>query len=63
MIEDYLIVANCIRQELADLERMVARAERGAIAARQRPEDQDLYVDSAVLNLHDFHVGLERIFQ
>ena len=63
MIEDYLVVADRIRQELADLERVVARAERAAIAARQRPEDQELYVDSAALNLHDFYAGLERIFQ
>lgn len=63
MIEDYLVVADRIRRELADLERVVARAERAARAARQRPEDQDLYVDSAALNLHDFYAGLERIFQ
>ncbi len=62
MIEDYLTVADRIRQELTDLERVVARAERAIIAARQRPEDQDLYVDSAALNLHDFYAGLERIF-
>ena len=62
MIEDYLIVANRIRQELGDLERVVARAERAIEAARNRPEDQDLYIDSAALNLHDFYAGLERIF-
>ena len=63
MIEDYLVVADRIRQELTDLERVVARAERAITAARQRPEDQDLYIDSAALNLHDFYAGLERIFQ
>ena len=63
MIKDYLGVANRIRQELTDLERVVVRAERAVTAARQRPEDQDLYVDSAALNLHDFYAGVERIFQ
>lgn len=63
MIEDYLVVAGRIRQELADLERVVARAKRAITAARQRSEDQDLYIDSAALNLHDFYAGLERIFQ
>jgi hypothetical protein len=62
VIEDYLVVADRIRQELSELERVVARAERAIMAARQRPEDQDLYVDSAALNLHDFYAGLERIF-
>ena len=62
MIEDYLVVAGRIRQELADLKRVVARAERAIGAARHRPEDQDLYIDSAALNLHDFYAGLERIF-
>jgi hypothetical protein len=32
-------------------------------AARHHPEDQDLYLDSAALNLHDFYAGLERIFR
>ena len=63
MIEDYLTVANRIRQELDDLERVVARAGRAIRAARRRSEDQDLYLDSAALNLHDFYSGLERIFQ
>jgi len=52
-----------IRQELAELERVVARTERAIAAARQRPEDQDLYLDSAALNLHDYYAGLERIFR
>lgn len=63
MIDDYLVVAGRIRQELSNLEQVVARAERAITAARQRPEDQDLYIDSAALNLHDFYAGLERIFQ
>jgi len=63
MIADYLTLADRIRQELDDLTRVVNRAERAVQAARQRPEDQDLYVDSAALNLHDFYAGLERIFQ
>ncbi len=62
MIKDYLVVASRIRQELTDLERVVTRAERAITATHQRPEDQDLYIDSAALNLHDFYTGLERIF-
>jgi hypothetical protein len=63
MMERYAVVAGRIRQELVELERVVARTERAIAAARQRPEDQDLYLDSAALNLHDFYSGLERIFR
>ncbi len=63
MIQAYLELVSRIRLELGDLENVVARAERAIQAARERPEDQDLYMDSAALNLHDFYAGLERIFQ
>jgi hypothetical protein len=63
MISVYLDLVARIHQELNDLETVVTRAERGIQAAHQRSEDQDLYIDSAALNLHDFYAGLERIFQ
>lgn len=62
MIEKYLVLAGRIRQELDDLQKAVARAERAITAAKRNPGDQDLYIDSAALNLHDFYAGLERIF-
>ncbi len=61
MIPLYLDLVTRIQQELSDLESVVRRAERGFEAARQRPQDQDLYLDSVALNLHDFYSGLERI--
>lgn len=63
MITAYLDLVVRIQQELNDLESVVSRAERGIQAAQLRPEDQDLYIDSAALNLHDFYAGLERVFQ
>lgn len=39
MIEDYLTVADRIRQELDDLERVVARTERAIKAAGRQSED------------------------
>lgn len=63
MIERYAVTAGRIRQELASIAQVVQRVERAAAAARQRPEEQDLYLDSAALNLHDFYAGLERIFR
>lgn len=62
MSEQYRVLAARIRRELADIERVVARTERALAAAQQRPEDQDIYLDSAALNLHDFYAGLERLF-
>lgn len=62
MSEQYRVLAGRIHRELEELGRVVTRAERALEAARQRPEDQDLYLDSAALNLHDFYSGLERVF-
>ena len=63
MIGRYGVVAGRIRQELEVLDRVVARTERAIAAAQQRPEDQDLYIDAAAVNLHDFYAGLERTFR
>jgi hypothetical protein len=63
MIAAYLGLAHRIQQEVNDLEQVVARAERAVIAAKRHSPDQDLYLDAAALNLHDFYTGLERIFQ
>ena len=63
MIQGYLPLGSRIQQELGDLERVVDRAEKALSAARRNPIDQDYYVDSAALNLHDFYAGLERVFQ
>jgi hypothetical protein len=63
MIERYTVAASRIRQELANLRKVVVRAERATAASQQRPHDQDLFLDSAALNLHDFYAGLERIFR
>ncbi len=62
MIERYREVARRIRLELAELETTVNRAERAIIAAQSGTKNQDLLLDSAALNLHDFYTGLERIF-
>jgi len=63
LIEGYVVLATRIRKELVDLERVVSRAEGAIGAARERTQDQDFYIDSAALNLHDIYAGLERVFQ
>jgi hypothetical protein len=57
MIERYAVLAARIRQELASVQHVGGRAERAVEAARSRPEDRDLYMDSAALSLHDFYAG------
>lgn len=44
MIERYLVVASRIRQELADLERVVTRAEQAMSLARNST-DHDFYME------------------
>lgn len=63
MIESYLVLAERVRKELGDLERLVARANRAVSTAKKNPQDADLFLDSASLNLHDVYSGLERIFK
>ncbi|HXF86607.1 MAG TPA: hypothetical protein VNK49_14595 [Anaerolineales bacterium] len=63
MIEGYLALAGRIRRELDDLKRVLERAQRAMDAARRNPQDADLYLDSAALNLHDAYSGLERLFK
>jgi hypothetical protein len=49
-----------IRQELVELEHVLARISEGWQRARR--SDDDYYLDSVALNLHGFYSGLERIF-
>ena len=41
----------------------MGRVERAILLSRQRTAEQDLFADSAALNLHDFYSALERIFE
>ena len=62
MIGRYVVLAGRIRQELAEIGRLVGRIARAVLAASRHTADADLFLDSAALNLHDFYSGLERIF-
>jgi hypothetical protein len=63
MIGRLAVLAGRIRQDLAEIERIVQRAERAVLAARQIDQNQDLFLDSAALNMHDCYSGLERILE
>jgi hypothetical protein len=62
VIGRYAVLAGRIRQDVADLDRVVERVERAVKALGQQAEEHDLFLDSAALNLHDFYTGLERVF-
>jgi hypothetical protein len=63
MIESYIVLAERIRKELDDLARLVARANRAISTAKNNPQDADLFLDSASLNMHDVYSGFERVFK
>jgi hypothetical protein len=62
VIGRYAVLAGRIRQDLAEIESIVARVERAVQARGLNPADEDLFLDAAALNLHAFYTGLERIF-
>ncbi|MBZ0169693.1 hypothetical protein MELA_01124 [Candidatus Methylomirabilis lanthanidiphila] len=61
MSERLLELAERIRSELSDVERLVGRVQEGWLRAERSADD--LYLDSVALNLHGFYAGLERLFQ
>lgn len=63
MIPHYQLLAIRLRDEMEELEGTVRRIKRAWDAARRAQTDQDMYIDSAALNLHSFYSGLERLFE
>lgn len=58
----YLILAARLREELENLEQVIAVAQRSITRAERQPVDSELYINSAALSLHSFYVGVERMF-
>ncbi len=58
----YLELAERIRGELSDLERLLPRIERSWQQANHMPEEF-AFLDSVAFNLHSFYSGLERLFE
>lgn len=56
-----MALATRLRVELADLKRVVERAEY-LLSKAQESDDED-YLDGVALNLHGFYAGVERIFE
>ncbi|MCL4487613.1 MAG: antitoxin [Chloroflexi bacterium] len=62
MINRYSAVAQRIRQERDELERIFAVVQRHWQMSKTAT-DADAYLNSVALNLHGFYSGLERIFE
>ncbi len=62
MNKAYQVLSQRIRQELIELEKVVNRTNRAIEAVYNNEENQDLFLDSVALSIHDFYTGLERIF-
>jgi hypothetical protein len=58
----YEELAERIRDQAPDLERVVQRALRAWSQAQRSPGEQ-AYLDSVALNLHGFYSGIERLFE
>jgi hypothetical protein len=55
-------MAERIRGEVQDLERVIQRALVSWSRAKEKPVES-AYIDSVALNLHGFYSGLERLFE
>jgi len=56
-------LAERIRGEIPELERVVQRALQSWSRGQRSPDEQDVYLESVALNLHGFYSGLERLFE
>ncbi len=59
----YQELAERIRGEMSDMERVVQRALQAWPKAQKMSEEQYVYLDSVALNLHSFYSGVERLFE
>jgi len=61
VINKHVILSGRIRQELKEIELSSQRAKKAWEKALTSSDD--LYLDGAALNIHDFYCGAERIFE
>ena len=59
----YTELAERIRGEIPDLDRVVSRVLRSWNEGQRFFDRRDIYLDSVSLNLHGFYSGIERLFE
>ena len=62
MTSIYRLLAERIRGEVEEIDRVVQRALTAWSRVSQYPEE-DMYLDVVALNLHSFYSGIERLFE
>ncbi len=63
MINPFQTLIDRIRGEVVDLDQVVQRASEVWLLARQKSDEQAIYLDSVALNLHSLYSGIERLFE
>lgn len=63
MSDVYTALAQRIRQEMIELDRIVNRIAYLWPKITRLTIDQEVYVDSVALNLHSFYSGVEKLFE
>ena len=61
MNKSYLTLISRIEKELSELDKILKKINRGWKMVEDT--EDELYIDSVALNLHDYYVCLERIFK
>ena len=56
-------LAERIRGQVPDLERLIQRVLQSWEGGQRSPDQQDVYLDSVALNLHGFYSWVERLFE
>lgn len=63
MIARYRVLAERLRTELVELERVVEQATGAIDRAAQDPQDKEYFIAAAAFELHGFYTGVERLLE
>lgn len=63
MTNHYEDLVERMRDEIADLDRLVQKALMAWNHSKKMPVEQEVYLDSVALSLHGLYSGIERIFE
>jgi len=61
MTSKYILLKNELNDELDNLERVINKVLKAYQHFERASTDQELYIDSAALNIHSFYAGVEKL--